>query len=135
MKTKTLVAAILLSSCLTSWAWFPRSITQEKINQIRVGQTTEADLVRMFGPPTTRYLGLAHIMSLDWFRSVPMPPGGYVPVLGDLLGGLHLDAQQLSVVLDASGRVIRFDAHSSRNTLTTEPQRTMITAHMTRYPK
>jgi hypothetical protein len=134
MKTKTLVAAILLSSCLTSWAWFPRSITQEKIDQIRVGQTTEADLVQMFGPPTTRYLGLKHVMSLDWFRSRPMPPGGYVPVFGDLLGGLRIEAQQLSVVLDASGRVIRFEAHSSRNTLTTESQRAM-TAHITREPQ
>jgi hypothetical protein len=135
MKTKLLVATILLSSCLTSWAWFPKSITQEKINQIRVGQTTEADLVQLFGPPTTRFVDISHIMSLDWFRSVPMSPGGYVPLLGELFGGLKVEAQQLSVVLGSSGRVIRFEAHSSKDTLKTEPQRAVITAHVTRYPR
>jgi hypothetical protein len=93
MKSKILVATILLSSCLTSWG-LTKSITQEEINQIRVGQTTEADLVALFGQPTTRYLGLAHITSLDWFRSVPMPIGGYVPLFGDLFGGRRIDAQQ-----------------------------------------
>jgi hypothetical protein len=73
MKTKILLSVFLLSSCLTTWAWFPPSITQEKIDQIRVGQTTEADLVHLFGAPTTRFVDLSHHTALDWFRSVPMP--------------------------------------------------------------
>ena len=115
MKTKFLVTAILLSSCLTSWAWFPKSITQEKINQIRVGQTTEADLVQLFGPPTIRNSDLSHSIALDWFRSVPMLPTGYLPVVGQFLGGLNLEAQQLSVVLSPGGRVVRFEMHSSKD--------------------
>ena len=115
MKTKFLVTVILLSSCLTSWAWFPKSITQEKINQIHIGQTTEADLVHLFGPPTTRFTDLSHSISLDWFRSVPMPPSGYLPVVGQFLGGLNLEAQQLSIVLSPGGRVIRYEMHSSKD--------------------
>ena len=134
MKTKILVATILFFSCLTSWAWFPKSITQAKIDQIRVGQTTEADLVQMFGPPTTKYLGLSRIISLDWFRSVPAA-GTYVPFIGELVGGLRVEAQQLSVVLNSEGKVIRYEAHSSRDTLKTGVQRTMITAHVTRSPR
>ena len=133
MKTKILVVTILFSSCLTSWA-FPKSITQAKVDQIRVGQTTEADLVQMFGPPTTKYLGLSHIMSLDWFRSVPAA-GAYLPLVGELFGGLRVEAQQLSVVLNSSGRVIRYEAHSSLNTLETGVQHMMITAHVTRSPR
>ena len=134
MKTKTLVAAILLSSCLMSWASFPKTITQEMVNQIRIGQTTEADLVQLFGPPTTKYLGLAQIVSLDWFRSVPMPPGGYVPFIGSIWG-LDVEAQQLSVVIGSSGRVIRYDVHSSRNTLKAAPQPMTTTALITRNPR
>lgn len=115
MKTKFLVSAILLTTCLTSWAWFPKSITPQKISQIRIGQTTEADLLALFGPPTTRFVDIAHVISLDWFRSVPMSPGGYLPFIGELAGGRNLEAQQLSVVLDSGGRVIRYEMHSSKD--------------------
>ncbi len=115
MKTKFLVTVILLSTCLTSWAWFPKPITPEKVNQIRIGQTTEADLLALFGPPTTRFVDMSHVISLDWFRSVPMPPSGYLPVIGQFLDGLNVDAQQLSVVLSPGGRVLRYVAHSSKD--------------------
>ena len=134
MKTKLLVAAVLLSSCLTSWAWSPKTITQEMVDQIRIGQTSEADLVQLFGPPTTKYLGLARIISLDWFRSVPMPPAGYVPFIGSIWG-LDVEAQQLSVVVGSNGRVVRYEVHSSKNTLKAAPQPLTTTALMTRQPR
>ncbi len=117
MKIKSLVTAILLSTCLTSWAWFPKSISQAGINQIRLGQTTEADLVQLFGPPTTRFVDLRNGIALDWFRSVPMPAAGYLPVIGQFLGGLDVEAQQLTVDLTPDGRVIRYEVHSSKKTL------------------
>lgn len=134
MKTKILVSAILLSSCLTSWAWFPKTITQEMVDQIRIGQTTEADLVQLFGLPTTKYLGLAHVISLDWFRSVPMPAQAYLPFIGSVWG-LDVEAQQLSVVIGSGGRVIRYEVHSSKNTLKAAPQSLTTTALITRQPR
>ena len=115
MKTKFLVSAILLTTCLTSWAWFPKSITPQKISQIHIGQTTEADLLNLFGPPTTRFVDIAHTISLDWFRSVRMSPLGYLPLVGELAGGRNLEAQQLSIVLSPDGRVIRYEMHSSKD--------------------
>src|SRR5262249_25953223 len=115
MKTKFLVGAILLASCLTSWAWHCKSITREKLSQIHVGQTTETDLVDLFGPPSTRFVDIYHTVSLDWFRSVPMPIGGYLPFIGELAGGRRLEAQQLSVVL-RGGLVTGYEMHSSRDT-------------------
>lgn len=117
MKTKFLVCAILLSSCLTSWAWFPPRITQAKLNQIQIGQTTEADLVQLFGAPSTRTTDLAHRITIDWLRSVPAPVQSYIPLIGSFLGGLEIDARQLRVVLSPDGRVIGYEVHSSRDTL------------------
>ena len=131
MKTKIAIAGILISSCLTSWAWFPPSITQEKLNQIKVGVTTEADLVHLFGPPSTRFIDLKQQVADDWFRSVPMPIGGYLPLIGELCGGLHVDAQQLTVLLTPDGRVIRFEAHSSRQAF----EQQAFTAHRNGYTK
>ena len=117
MKTKILVCAILISSGLTSWAWFPPSITQQNINQIRVGQTTETDLVHLFGTPTTRFVDLAHYTAIDWFRSVPAPAQSYIPLLSSLLGGLNVEVQQLTVVLSPGGRVVHYEVHSSLDRL------------------
>lgn len=117
MKTKFLLCAILLSSCLTSWAHFPPTITQQNINQIQIGQTTEAELVLLFGTPTTRFVDLARYTAIDWFRSVPPPAQSYIPVIGSCLGGLDIDAQQLTVVLSPGGRVVRYEVHSSLDRL------------------
>lgn len=113
MKTKFLVLAILLSGCLTSWG-YPRSITKEMISQIRIGQTTEAELIQIFGPVTTRTTDTSHAVSLDWFRSVPRP-WGCLPFIGELTGGRNIDAQQLSVVLSPGGRVDRYQMRSSKD--------------------
>lgn len=113
MKAKFLICVILLATCLPSWGWHGKSITPEKLSQIRIGQTTETDLVSLFGPPSTRFVDIYHGVSLDWFRSVPMPIGGYLPFIGELAGGRNLEAQQLSVVLSPGGRVTRFEMHSS----------------------
>jgi hypothetical protein len=117
MKTKFLLCAIFLSSCLTSWAHFPPTITQQNINQIQIGQTTEAELVLLFGTPTTRFVDLARYTAIDWFRSVPPPAQSYIPVIGSCLGGLDIDAQQLTVVLSPGGRVVRYEVHSSLDRL------------------
>jgi len=113
MKAKLLVSVILLVTCLTSWAWHCKSITPEKLGQIRIGQTTETDLIDLFGPPSTRFVDIYHTAALDWFRSVPMPIGGYLPFIGELAGGRRVEAQQLSVFLNPSGVVTRYEMHSS----------------------
>jgi hypothetical protein len=129
MKTKILVSAILLSSCLTSWAWFPPSITQKNIDQIRIGQSTEADLVHLFGAPTTRFVDLNHQTALDWFRSVPMPWSGYLPLIGQFLGGLNVDAQQLYVLLSPDGRVLHYEVNNSAHTLKARTQSRTVVGH------
>jgi hypothetical protein len=136
MKTKFLVGVLLVASCLTSWAWYPPTITQQKINQIRLGQTTEPDLVHLFGVPTTRYVDIKNYVSIDWFRSVPIPPQGYIPILGPFIGALNVEAQQLTVILSPSGRVVRYEVHSSRDTLHASTQVvTTTTVQRTGYAK
>ena len=117
MKTKLLAIAILVCSSLTTWAWFPPAITQEKVNQIQIGQTTEADLVGLFGAPTTRKTDIRGQVELDWFRSQPIPWQGYLPLIGSFIGGLDIDAQQLYVLLSPRGAVLRFSAYSSATEL------------------
>lgn len=134
MKIKILIAAILACSCLTSQAWFAQSINQAKINQIQPGQTTEAELVQLFGPPDTKLLDIYHKTSLDWFRSVPPPVSSYIGVVGQFLGGLHLQVQQLSVVLGPSGTVQRYTIFDSTGAVKARTQ-VRTTVRETKYSK
>lgn len=133
MKTKILIAAILASSCLTSSAWFAKLITPEKVNRIRPGQTTEAELVWLFGPPDSRFSDLDHIASLDWFRAVP-PPSSYLPLIDVFVGGLNVRTKELNVVLGPSGRVLRYQYYDSNSAVRTLTQR-RTSVRETKYSK
>src|SRR6476619_3996521 len=114
MKTKILLSVFLLSS----------------------GLTTEADLVHLFGAPTTRFVDLSHHTALDWFRSVPMPVGGYLPLIGELFGGLKVDSQQLYVLLSRDGRVLHYEVNNSLETLKARGEAlTVTTSRHTSYAK
>jgi len=97
--------------CLTSNATAGKSITQEKVNQIRPGLTTEDDLVRAFGPPATKTVCPPGEITLDWFYASPISAQNYIPVIGPALGGTHVKAWELWVVLGASGEVKRYIAY------------------------
>jgi hypothetical protein len=81
-------------------------------------------LVNLFGIPTTRFVDLAHYTAIDWFRSVPAPAQSYIPLIGPCLGGLNVEAQQLTVVLSPGGTVVRYEVHSSLNRLHAASQAT-----------
>jgi hypothetical protein len=51
-----------------------------------------------------------------------MPWSGYIPLIGQFCGGLDVDAQQLAVLLTPDGRVIKYEAHSSRSNRQLEQQ-------------
>jgi len=105
------ILAMVMLVCLTSQATAGHSITQEKINQIRPGLTTEADLVRAFGPPATKTVCPPGEKTLDWFYVSPIAAQNYIPVIGPALGGTQVKAWELWVVLNARGEVRRYIAY------------------------
>lgn len=123
MKIRTLLA-VLLASCLTSCATNHGAFTQPSIHQIRLGQTTEADLVAFYGPPDTRWvIANSGEIQLDWFRSVAPGPAGYVPFIGPFFGGLDLQVQQLTVRLRRDGRVTNYRMYDSNGAVISENAR------------
>jgi outer membrane protein assembly factor BamE (lipoprotein component of BamABCDE complex) len=106
----SLVAFIMLV-CLTSHATAGRSITHEKVSQIRPGWTTEEDLVRAFGPPDTKTVCPPRETTLDWFYVSPIRAQNYIPIIGPALGGTDLTGWELWVVLGPNGAVKRYIAY------------------------
>jgi hypothetical protein len=105
------ILALVMLTCLTNHATAGHSITQAKISQIRPGQTTEAELVRAFGPPATKTVCPPEQRTLDWFYASPIAAQNYIPVIGPLLGGTQVKAWELWVVLNANGQVRRYIAY------------------------
>jgi outer membrane protein assembly factor BamE (lipoprotein component of BamABCDE complex) len=110
-QTISSILAFLTFACLTSYATADESITQEKINQIRPGQTTEQDLVRTFGSPATETLCPVGERSLDWFYATPISAQNYIPIIGPALGGTQIKAWELWVVVGTRGQVKRYIAY------------------------
>ena len=104
------ILALFTLVCLTNYAAAGVSITQEKINQIRPGQTTEEDLVRTFGSPATKTVCPPGEIALDWFYASPISAQNYIPIIGPALGGTQVKAWELWVVVGANGEVKRYIA-------------------------
>ena len=105
------IFALVMLACLTNYAMAGKSITQAKVNQIIPGQTTEEDLVRVFGPPATKTVCPPEERTLDWFYVSPISAQNYIPVVGPALGGTQVKAWELWVVLRANGTVRRYIAY------------------------
>jgi outer membrane protein assembly factor BamE (lipoprotein component of BamABCDE complex) len=103
--------ALLALLCLTSNAMAGELITQAKVNQITRGLTTEEDLVRAFGPPTTKTVCPPGQVTLDWFYASPISAQNYIPVFGPVFGGADVKAWELWVVLRPNGTVKRAVAY------------------------
>ncbi len=85
----TSALALLVLLCLTSKAMAGESITEAKVNQITRGVTSEEDLVRAFGPPTTKTDCPPGQVTLDWFYVSPISAQNYIPIL------VRLSAEQM----------------------------------------
>lgn len=114
MKTNLVFVAILICSCLSSFANGPKPITQQSVSQIRVGQTTEAELVRLFGTPSDKTTQVDNAADLIWFRVAPLPLPANAPIIGLFVENTDV-AQMLTVHLDPAGRVARYDVSSIKD--------------------
>jgi hypothetical protein len=113
-KTAQIISSILafvMLAFLTSHATAGHAITQAKVNQIIPGQTTEEDLVRVFGPPATKTVCPPEERTLDWFYVSPISAQNYIPVIGPALGGTQVRAWELWVVVGPHGEVKRYIAY------------------------
>jgi outer membrane protein assembly factor BamE (lipoprotein component of BamABCDE complex) len=71
-----------------------------KISQIKKGETTEADLVKMFGEPQNRSISSESGLTLTWIYSEAKVKGeSFIPYAGAFMGGTRAKSKTLSVVL------------------------------------
>jgi outer membrane protein assembly factor BamE (lipoprotein component of BamABCDE complex) len=88
--------AVLAMSC----ASVGNNFDESKISQIKKGETTEADLVAMFGEPQNRSVNSDSGLTLTWIYSEAKVKGeSFIPYAGPFLGGTRSKSKTLSVML------------------------------------
>ena len=107
MKTSIIMAGLVL---LCGCASVGNNFDSRKIAEIKKGETTEADLVKMLGPPAQRGVNSESGVSLTWVYSEARTKGEtFIPIAGAFVGGARTKTKILSVVLDPAGVVSTYN--------------------------
>ena len=105
------LAAIAIAGCSTT---IGKPIAKEKVNQIKLGYTTEPDLLLLFGNPSTKTLDPSGNVVMTWvYSSASTKAETFVPVAGAFIGGYNTKVQQLTVLLNRKGRVEKWTMNNS----------------------
>ncbi len=82
-----------------------------KVSQIKKGETTEADLIALFGQPNQRTTNSEGIATLTWiYASAKVKGESFIPYAGAFLGGSDTAQKTLAVTLDKNGKVENFNS-------------------------
>lgn len=109
-----IVFALLLAVLIGGCSSVGTPIAQDKVNQIRVGVTTEADLFLLFGPPSTKTLDASGAIVLTWvYSSATTKAETFVPLAGPFIGGYSTHVQQLTVLINRKGHVEKWTMNNA----------------------
>lgn len=94
--------AILCAAVLAGCASAGNNFDESKVSQIKKGDTTEADLVKLFGPPANRAINGEGVTTLTWmYAEANVKAESFIPYAGAFMGGTRGSNKSLSVTLVA----------------------------------
>lgn len=89
-----------LTAILLGCASVGNNFDQTKVSQIKKGETTESQLVQMFGEPQNRTTDSEGTTTLTWLYSESAVKGeSFIPYAGTFMGGTRSKNKSLTVVL------------------------------------
>ena len=107
----TLSLAVIINILVTGCASTGTNFDQSKVSQIKKGETTEADVIQMFGQPENRSVNSDGIVSLTWMYHESKVKGqSFIPYAGTFMGGTRSKGKTLMVMLGADGKVTSFSS-------------------------
>lgn len=107
-------AAIATLVWLTGCASTGTNFDDSKVALIKEGQTTEAELIQMFGEPETRIVQSGGEKNLIWSYHESVVKGeSFIPYAGPFVGGTKSKGKMLNVTLGGDGTVKNYSASGS----------------------
>ncbi len=92
----SLCAALLVAGCASTGTNFDES----RLSEIRKGETTEAQLVGLFGQPESRSINSENVTTLAWVYAEARVKGeSFIPYAGAFMGGTRSKSKTLTVLL------------------------------------
>lgn len=105
-KMKTIITLIGMALLLCGCASVGHNFDSRKVAEIKVGETTEADLINMFGPASHRGMESTGTISMGWvYTQATTKASTFVPFAGPFIGGVDAKTKFLTVILAAGGKV------------------------------
>ena len=98
---------VLIIGCSSTGNNFDES----KVSKIKKGETTEAELMQLFGQPQNRAVNSEGWTTLMWMYSEGRVKGeSFIPYAGPFIGGTKSAHKMLTVSLGADGKVATFSS-------------------------
>lgn len=105
MKLLTLVLALMLTGC----ASVGRKIDTAKLDQIKKGQSTKEDVVKLLGTPNSLTSDSEGNTTMAYIYSRATIKGQtLIPIAGAFIGGANAQCQIVMVMIGPDGKVSRF---------------------------
>jgi len=101
--SKTIASIIFVLLMLTGCASSGHKIDQSQIDQIKIGETTKDQMMKMFGSPLSQAYNSDGKLMFIWFY---MKAGPF---------GVSMKQQNLSVLFDDQNKVFKFNMIDSGN--------------------
>lgn len=100
------VVAVLLAIGLSACATHGQKIDNDSVSQIKKGQTSEQQVVEMFGEPASTGFSSDGSKNLTFsYASAQANPASFIPFIGFLFSGVDSESQYLYVTVDKNGKV------------------------------
>lgn len=117
---RRLFSAILCAAILAGCASTGNNFDDTKLSQIKKGETTEADLVKLFGSPQNRTINAEGVTTLTWmYAEANVKAESFIPYAGVFMGGSRGSSKSLAVTLVAdkvTGYTFSGGGSETRNT-------------------
>jgi outer membrane protein assembly factor BamE (lipoprotein component of BamABCDE complex) len=137
---KTILSFITCAALVCGCASVGNNFDSRKVSEIKKGETTEAELVKMFGQPNQRGVNSESGTSLTWIYSEARVKGEtFIPFAGAFVGGATSKVKTLMVQLDQAGKVSSFNysggGFESTGTTQADPENGSSTNEPAKSPK
>jgi hypothetical protein len=113
MKLVLIIAsALTLSACVATG----KKVTQERVAQFKIGQTTYQEVIAELGSPTDSMLHSDGRRSISYFYSqAQASAASFIPYIGGLIGGSESESTFVHMDFDQKGILANYSAKSGSN--------------------
>ena len=96
-------AALLLTGCATTGV----KIDPARLDAMKVGVTTPAEAIAMFGPPTVETTAGDGAVTLQYtYAEAQVRASTFIPIVGMFAGGTDVKASSVNMSFDRAGKLL-----------------------------